>query len=494
MHIARASWPSANGNGKVYTPIYLRESYRDRDRVRKRNIANLTHCDPKEVAAIELALQFKGNWAALGSLDQIQLRQGPSVGAVWVVREMVHRLGMDRALGPGFPARLAEWQIMARVLDQGSRLSAVRLAQVDAACEVLGLRRGFDEHDLYANLSWLSQHQQPIEDRLFAARRGQRKPQLFLYDATSSYLEGEANAYGEHGYNRDGKKGKKQIVIGLPCDQQGEPVSTEVFRGNTRDSQTFAGQVKKASERFGCERVTFVGDRGMIKSGQAEELSQVGFHYITAITKPQIEALLATGVLQMEPEKLLDECHSAELREPQSVDADTQISQSTGHYTQTSLLVWFACKSQDSLPTPRHNVCNEARYAHDAGFRLTSLVFGWVTPLISHTYISTFVLYWSAFLYHLFLASELSMLGTSIPVLMNYAAAHHLKPLAMGMIWTFACSGKIFVYQSGVIMLGYSYGYFSSKDLFWLGLCMSIVDSILLLLVVPLHWPLIGIV
>jgi len=45
--------------------------------------------------------------------------------------------------------------------------------------------------------------------------------------------------------------------------------------------------------------VTFVGDRGMIKSGQIEELSKAGFHYITAITKPRIEALLSGGVLQM---------------------------------------------------------------------------------------------------------------------------------------------------------------------------------------------------
>ncbi len=122
---------------------------------------------------------------------------------------------------------------------------------------------------------------------------------MFLYDVTSSYLEGEDNALGAYGYNRDGKKGKKQIVIGLLCDEQGVPVSTEVFRGNTQDPKTFGAQVRKASQRFGCERVTFVGDRGMIKSGQIEELSQAGFHYITAITKPQIETLLAGGVLQM---------------------------------------------------------------------------------------------------------------------------------------------------------------------------------------------------
>jgi len=298
MHVAYAFWPSANG--KIYQSIYLRESYRDGKHVRKRNIANLTHCDPQEIAAIKLALKFKGDLAALGSLDKIHLQQGPSVGAVWTVYEVAQRLGILKALGPAFAAQLALWQVLARVLEQGSRLSAVRLAQVHAACPVLGIQRGFDENDLYANLTWLSEQQEVIEQRLFATRRGEKKPQLFLYDVTSSYLEGEKNAYADYGYPRDGKKGKKQIVIGLLCDEQGEPVSTEVFRGNTRDLKTFGAQVKKASQRFGCERATFVGDRGMIKSAQVEELAQAGFHYITAITKPQIETLLKEGILQME--------------------------------------------------------------------------------------------------------------------------------------------------------------------------------------------------
>ena len=56
----------------------------------------------------------------------------------------------------------------------------------------------------------------------------------------------------------------------------------------------------KASQRFGCERVTFVGDRGMIKSGQVEDLAQIGFHYITAITKPQIDGLIDAHLIQME--------------------------------------------------------------------------------------------------------------------------------------------------------------------------------------------------
>ncbi|MDI6734637.1 MAG: IS1634 family transposase, partial [bacterium] len=101
-------------------------------------------------------------------------------------------------------------------------------------------------------------------------------------------------------YNRDGKKGKSQIVIGLLCDETGTPLSIEVFEGNTQDQATFASQIRKAAQRFGGGEITFVGDRGMIKSKQVEDLvDHYGFHYITAITKPQIEKLLAQEVIQM---------------------------------------------------------------------------------------------------------------------------------------------------------------------------------------------------
>ncbi len=62
------------------------------------------------------------------------------------------------------------------------------------------------------------------------------------------------------------------------CDEEGEPISTEVFAGNTSDINTFESQVKKAAENFGCERVTFVGDRGMIKSEQIESLADSSSH------------------------------------------------------------------------------------------------------------------------------------------------------------------------------------------------------------------------
>jgi solute carrier family 13 (sodium-dependent dicarboxylate transporter), member 2/3/5 len=123
----------------------------------------------------------------------------------------------------------------------------------------------------------------------------------------------------------------------------------------------------------------------------------------------------------------------------------------------------------------------------------TQILFGWITPLIGHTYLAPFALYWVGFVYHLFLASGISMLGTSMPGLMTYASAHHLNALALGLVWTFSSGATIFAYQNAVLIVGYSYGCFTAKDLLRLGLCLCILNSLLLLIVVPFYWPLIGI-
>jgi Transposase DDE domain len=286
--------------GKTYTRHLLRESYRAHGKVLHRTIANVSQCSQAEIEALRLALRHKEDLEHLGTIqDAITLKQGLSFGAVWTVYHVARRLGIEQALGTTRAGKLALWQVIARVIDQGSRLSAVRLAMAHAACDVLGLGP-FDEDALYENLDWLAGAQAVIEDRLYAQRTKTQPINLFLYDVTSSYLEGTQNALAAFGYNRDGKKGKRQIVIGLLCDEDGHPVSIEVFPGNTQDPQTFAVQINKVKARFGVHEITFVGDRGMIKGQQVEDLAQHGFHYITAITKPQIEKLLRQGTLQMD--------------------------------------------------------------------------------------------------------------------------------------------------------------------------------------------------
>lgn len=309
MYVDRSTVRSKSG--KSYTRYLLRESYRENGKVKHRTIANLSKCKPQEIEAIRLALRHKADLTQLGGAGQdVQLEQGLSIGAVWTVHQVARELGIAKALGSDRQGKLALWQVIARVIDQGSRLSAVRLAGSHAACDILNLDSFHEEH-LYANLDWLCQQQADIERRLFQARypNEQARPKLFLYDVTSSYLEGTHNELSAFGYNRDGKRGKQQIVIGLLCDQQGVALSVEVFQGNTSDPKTFLPQVRKAAQRFGASEVTFVGDRGMIKGPQIEQLGE-GVHYITAITKPQIEKLLASGTIQLE---LFDE-HLAEVQ------------------------------------------------------------------------------------------------------------------------------------------------------------------------------------
>src|SRR5215471_3970992 len=186
---------------------------------------------------------------------------------------------------------------MARVIDQGSRLAAVRLAMSHAACDVLGLDT-FDEDTLYENLDWLAKAQAAIEDRLFVQRTKTKSVSLFLCDVTSSYVEGTHNELAAFGYNRDGKKGKRQIVIGLLCDEEGHPVSIEVFPGNTHDPQTLAAQVAKLKGRFGVQEITFVGDRGRIKGQQN--------HYLTDHPRANAQRALQKLVAKAEKLRLAD--------------------------------------------------------------------------------------------------------------------------------------------------------------------------------------------
>jgi anion transporter len=123
---------------------------------------------------------------------------------------------------------------------------------------------------------------------------------------------------------------------------------------------------------------------------------------------------------------------------------------------------------------------------------LTTILFNWIEPFIGTSWVSTFVLYWAAFLYHIVIGNEIAMLATSIPPLMAYAKQHGIDPLTLGMIWTFGAGPKLFMYESAVLVVGYSYGYFDNKDMLKVGAVLSIVTAIILMLLVPLYWPLIG--
>ena len=291
---------STRRGGKIYKCILLRESFREDGKVKHRTIANLTNRPDDEISAIRFALKHKGqlpNDIAILDKGDLDCEQGLNVGAIIVISKVAERLGITQSLGCSRNGKLALWQVMARIIQQGSRLGAVRLAETHAACDILGLGKFIEDH-LYRNLDWLASKQIEIEDRLFKLKQAKSHCHLFLYDVTSSYLEGECNEFGEFGYNRDKKKGKKQIVIGLLTDHEGDPVSVQVFHGNTSDNTTVLEQIQKIVVRFGVKRSIFVGDRGMLKGPQLAQIGDQAEH-ITALTTLQIRTLIKQKVFSL---------------------------------------------------------------------------------------------------------------------------------------------------------------------------------------------------
>ena len=123
---------------------------------------------------------------------------------------------------------------------------------------------------------------------------------LFLYDVTSSYMEG-APRRTDQPFATISRWQKRAAADchWLTLRRDGHPVSIEVFPGNYHPVPLLRS-LKGSRAGFGVTAITFVGDQGMIKGQQVEDLARTDYHYITAITKHQIDKLLRTGTLQMD--------------------------------------------------------------------------------------------------------------------------------------------------------------------------------------------------
>lgn len=265
-----------------------------------RTLANLSKLPPELIALIEG--YCKGiQYVPEGEAAEQEVCIGPAYGALAVLRELARQAGIVGVLGDTRMGRLALFLVLARVIHQGSRLSSVRWAEDQAVGAVLDLP-WFDEDDLYEALDWLEERHDAVELALARHELSGRTEGLsiFLYDVTSSYFEGQHNELAAPGYNRDGKKYKKQIVVGLLTDDTGEPVSIRVFRGNTSDPKTVAEQIAFLTTKLEVKNVVFVGDRGMVKSTPRQLLQKQGYRYITALTDPQVRKLLKKQQIQME--------------------------------------------------------------------------------------------------------------------------------------------------------------------------------------------------
>ena len=294
--------------------ILLREGYREDGKVRKRTLANLSHWDPQLIEHFRLLL--KGGVAVESAASVLSIERALPHGHVAAVLGAARGSGCAAWFGsaPQELQPLLHAMLVARVLEPASKLATHRSLHDDTATSSLGRVLGVGQcsvDDLYRALDWLHEAQPAIERRL--ARAHLVGSTLVLYDLTSTWLTGRCCELAARGHSRDGKRDDPQIVFGLVCSAEGCPVAVEVFAGNTGDPATVAQQVIKLKQRFGIERIAWVGDRGMLTSARIEQvLRPQGMDWVSSLRAPQIAQLAAEcGPFQA---SLFDERNLLEVR------------------------------------------------------------------------------------------------------------------------------------------------------------------------------------
>jgi transposase len=290
--------------GKEYTSVLLCSKYREGKKVKTRTVANLSHLPEHLVLGIESML--KSDKETTVCLKDITVMNCIDYGFVFVLLHLIKRLRIDQVLVKTLPAEdaaLVKAMLVGKIITGGSKLCIFNwLDRERAISQLLGLEMADHKVDhLYTSLGQLCLHQPQIEKKWFRYHQGSRR-RIYLYDLTSTYFEGTQNAFAAYGYNRDGKRGKKQMCIGLLTTEDGFPLRIQAFSGNTSDSTTVVEQICSLKKEFGVQDIVFVGDRGMHIEYNLEKdpkLAVEEIHFITGLTHGQIQTLIKGDVLQL---------------------------------------------------------------------------------------------------------------------------------------------------------------------------------------------------
>ena len=277
--------------------ILLRESYREKGKVKNRTLANLSSLPPQSIDILRRSLKGEN----LVSTDAFEIVEdgSPAHGHVDAVMTAMKRLDFSRLICSRRSRQrdLVVAMVAARILEPKSKLATTLWWADTTLPERLNVSDA-DEDDLYDAMDWLLECQSRIENKL--AGRHLEENGLALYDLTSSYFEGQTCPLAAMGHNRDGKKGKLQVNYGLLTNRKGIPVAVSVFEGNTGDPKTLMPQVDKMRDTFGIDQFVMVGDRGMLTQKQVDALYDIdGVDWIGALRPEAIKKLATSGAIQM---------------------------------------------------------------------------------------------------------------------------------------------------------------------------------------------------
>jgi transposase len=149
----------------------------------------------------------------------------------------------------------------------------------------------------YRTLDQLRAAKERIEVALYHRLRDlfSLKPELVLYDITSTYFEGAGpHDFAQHGYSRDGKSQNVQVIVGVVM-VAGWPIAHHVWEGNRIDHSTVQEVISDLRKRFEFGRIVFVGDRGMVTDENIESITRDQHGFLVGIKRrrnPKLDAWL----------------------------------------------------------------------------------------------------------------------------------------------------------------------------------------------------------
>jgi transposase len=312
-------------DGKRHAYWALMESYRTERGPRQRVVAYLGQLDEPHRLGVKEAAEGKQGprqkrlfddvrpqWVEV-DVKRLRVENRKDFGGPWLGLELIDQLGLKEFLDRTIPTGREEvsWSLMALVLvlcrlcNPSSELHIAEHFYAQSALpDLLGIPpEKINEQRLYRALDALLPHKESLE--VFLKKRlGDLfglEYDLLLYDVTSTYFEGQAEAKpsAKRGYSRDHRPDCKQVCIGLVVSKCGMPLGYEVFAGNRTDVTTLQEIVQTMERRYGRADRIWVGDRGMVSADNIAFLKQSGRRYIVGTPKSMLK--------QFEPELLSED-------------------------------------------------------------------------------------------------------------------------------------------------------------------------------------------
>jgi transposase len=233
----------------------------------------------------------------------VRVEKTTDFGDVWLALLLWRTLGLDELFKDILPEGRedVEWSLMAAILAIArfcQPSSELRICDAwypgTALPELLGVQSDkVYAQRLYRTLDVLYPHKETVEKHL-KARLGELfdvKFDILLYDITSTYFEGsaQANPQAKFGYSRDKRSDCRQICIGLIVSEDGLPLGYEIFDGNRRDVTTVEEIVECMERKYGKANRVWVMDRGMVNDENLEFIRSRGGYYLVGTSRSTLK-------------------------------------------------------------------------------------------------------------------------------------------------------------------------------------------------------------